>query len=61
MPADRLPDRGIRLIKLEVGHPRASRLRTLLASLDDPRVTVVTADHPTLRARFLTPGGEVEL
>ena len=60
-PASRLPDRNVRLLGLEVGHPRASRLRALLATLDDPRVTVVTADHPTLRARFLTPGGEVEL
>lgn len=60
-PSQRLPDRGVRLLGLEVGHPRASRLKTLLASLDDPRVTIVTADHPTLRARFLTPGGEVEL
>jgi len=60
-PADRLPDRGLRLLALELGHPRAPRLRTLLADLDDPRVTVVTADAPSLRARVLTPNGEVEL
>jgi hypothetical protein len=60
-PADGLPDRGVRLLALEVGHPRASRLRQLLEPLKDPRVTVVTADHPTLRARLSTPNGQVEL
>ncbi|TNC71647.1 VOC family protein [Rubellimicrobium roseum] len=60
-PAERLPDRGVRLLSLEVGHPRAPRLKALLSGLDDPRVTFVTADHPTLRARFSTPKGEVEL
>lgn len=60
-PADHLPDRGVRLLSLEVGHPRAPRLRTLLAGLEDPRVTIVTADHPVLRARFRTPAGEVAL
>jgi catechol 2,3-dioxygenase-like lactoylglutathione lyase family enzyme len=60
-PADRLPDRGIRLLALEVGHPRAARLKTLLAGLDDPRLKVITTDHPSLRALFATPRGEVEL
>ena len=60
-PSDRLPDRGVRLLALEVGHPRAPRLRDLLAPLRDPRVTVVTADHPSLRARLQTANGEVEL
>jgi catechol 2,3-dioxygenase-like lactoylglutathione lyase family enzyme len=60
-PADSLPDRGIRLLGLEVGHPRAPRLKSLLSGLADPRVSVVTADHPTLRARLQTPNGEVEL
>ena len=60
-PSERLPDRGVRLLALELGHPRATRLEALLADLDDPRVTVVTADAPTLRARLMTPAGEVEL
>lgn len=59
-PSDRLPDRGVRLLSLEVGHPRASTLRALLPDLD-PRATIVVADAPTLRARLSTPGGEVEL
>ncbi|EYD78285.1 hypothetical protein Rumeso_00114 [Rubellimicrobium mesophilum DSM 19309] len=60
-PAERLPDRGVRLLALEVGHPRAPRLRELLAGLRDPRVTVVTSDSPTLRARLSTLHGEVSL
>ena len=60
-PADRLPDRGLRLLSLEVAHPRAPRLRALLAALEDPRVTIVTADAPSLRARLSTPAGEVVL
>jgi hypothetical protein len=60
-PADRLPDRGVRLLGLEVGHPRAPRLRGLLAGLADPRVTVVAAAEPGLRARFATPRGEARL
>jgi hypothetical protein len=60
-PSDRLPDRGLRLTGLEVGHPRASRLRDLLGPLKDPRLALVTADAPSLRARIGTPRGEVML
>lgn len=60
-PADRLPDRGARLLALEIGHPRAPRLKALLEDLADPRVSVVTADAPGLRARLATPAGEVTL
>lgn len=60
-PAAALPDRGVRLLALEIGHPRAPRLKSLLADLQDPRVTIVTADAPTLRARLATPNGEVSL
>lgn len=60
-PADRLPDRGVRLVALEVGHPRAPRLNSLMSSLRDDRVTVITTDHPSLRARLSTPKGEVLL
>ncbi len=60
-PADRLPDKGVRLRGLEVGHQRAPRLKGLLAGLADPRISVITTDAPTLRARFATPRGEVTL
>lgn len=59
-PADRLPDRGVRLLALEVAHPRAARMREL-AALDDPRVAFVEADAPGLRARLSTPRGEAAL
>ncbi|WP_210527255.1 VOC family protein [Rubellimicrobium arenae] len=60
-PADRLSDKGVRLVALEVGHPRAPRLRELLPGLTDPRISFVTADEPGLRARFSGPEGEVTL
>ena len=60
-PADLLPDQGVRLIALEVGHPRAPRLKQLLSGLADPRLSIITTDEPSLRARFLTPKGEVTL
>lgn len=60
-PADNLPDRGVRLLALEIGHPRAPRLKTLLSDLTDPRVTIIPADAPSLRARLKTPHGEVSL
>ena len=43
-----------------IGVPRAARLRALLPGLD-PRVAIVVAGAPTLRARLSTPRGEVEL
>lgn len=60
-PSAGLPDHGVRLLELEVGHPRSPRLRGLLADLADPRLRIVTADAPILRARLATPGGEVWL
>lgn len=60
-PADRLPDRGVRLLALVLGHPRAPRLRSVLADLKDPCVTLATTDTPSLRARLSTPRGEVWL
>ncbi len=60
-PSERLPDRGLRLLALEVGHPRAAELRALLAPLADPRVSVVAAEAPRLRARLSTRSGEVLL
>lgn len=60
-PAGGLPDRGLRLLGLEVGHPRAPRLRGLLGRLADPRLRIVTADGPGLRATFATANGEVGL
>lgn len=60
-PADRLPDRGVRLLALAIGHPRAQALRAHLQDLADPRVTVARTRAPSLRARLATPRGEVWL
>lgn len=60
-PADRLPDRGVRLLALEVAHPRAPRLAPLLGACADPRLRLVAADAAGLRARLATPAGEVAL
>ncbi len=55
-PARRLEDRGCRLRRLEVAHPRAGDLRAALAGLEDPRVVIV-AGAPGLRAEIETPHG----
>lgn len=60
-PSDRLPDRGVRLLALVVGHPEAQRLRARLRSLVDPRLTIAATPRPSLRARLATPRGEVWL
>ena len=58
-PGPALPDRGCRLARLTVGHPRAPELAALLA-LDDPRIRFETG-APGLAAVIATPGGEVKL
>jgi hypothetical protein len=60
-PADRLPDRGVRLTGLTLSHPRPHELRAALAALtDDPRIRV-TDGAPALLATFATPLGPVTL
>lgn len=61
-PSAWLPDRGVRLLALEVRHPQAAQLRDLLAGrLSDPRVSLVPAAAASLRARLATPLGETVL
>ena len=58
-PAGRLPDRGVRLLALDILHPQADELRGLLADgLGDARIRFVRSAMPSLRARFATPDGE---
>jgi len=57
-PAGRLPDLGLRLLALDILHPRADALRARLHALNDPRVSFVPAAAPALRARIATPDGE---
>ena len=57
-PADTLPDRGVRLRQLVLGHPEAGALRAALAPLiDDGRLTVALSAAPHLAAEFDTPLG----
>lgn len=60
-PATRLPDRGVRLIRLTITHPQAGALRAALdGRLNDPRVVIETGTQG-LRATFSTPQGERSL
>lgn len=54
-PARALPDRGCRLLRLEIAHPRADRLRSALP-LADPRISFV-AGPKAIRAEIATPHG----
>ena len=57
-PPARLPDVGCRLVQLEVAHPEADALRTILEGrLDDRRVTIVNGFEKALRAIIATPHG----
>jgi hypothetical protein len=57
-PALVLPDHGLRLARLEIGHPEARALKAALSGrLDDARVVIVPADRVNLRATIATPSG----
>ncbi len=57
-PAQRLPDAGVRLIRLEIAHPSAEGLRAALTGrLNDPRVVIATGPQKAMQATFSTPHG----
>lgn len=57
-PAAGLPDRGCRLVALEISHPDARALRQALAGkLDEPRLSVSDGKEPGIRAIIETPSG----
>ncbi len=57
-PAPRLPDAGVRLIRLTLIHPQADALRDGLAGrLDDPRVVIEQGPEKAMQAEFATPHG----
>ena len=57
-PVQRLPDMGVRLIRLEIAHPDAAALRKALAGrLDDARVVIVPGAEKAMQASFSAPGG----
>ena len=59
-PAAALPDQGLRLQKLVIGHPMAEALAQVLHLADD-RVELALAASKTLTAIFDTPQGERRL
>lgn len=57
-PVQSLPDRGLRLERLEIAHPEAAALSAALAGLiDDPRIVLVSAAAKAMRAVIHTPHG----
>lgn len=56
-PCQRLPDSGLRLLRLEIAHPQADALRAALPGLAPDARLVFTPGAPALRARFATPHG----
>ncbi len=56
-PTQALPERNIRLTRLEIAHPQADALRAALASLTDPRIQITQGPRKDLRATFATPHG----
>jgi hypothetical protein len=61
-PADRLPDRGVRLVTLAGEHPEPAPVRTMLAKLGLSETLKVTyGQSPRLAAMLRTPRGLVTL
>lgn len=60
-PARALPDRGARLVALEIHHPEAAMLAARLAPLADPRLSFHRAAGPRLFACLATPSGPIWL
>jgi hypothetical protein len=61
-PADRLPDAGCRLRRLEIRHPEPIALNEALSQIvDDDRIAVLAGDAPSLLAEIDTPEGPREL
>lgn len=57
-PVQRLPDAGVRLVRLEVAHPQAAALAAALAGrFADDRVVIVPGLAKAMRATFETPHG----
>lgn len=58
-PADHLPDRGLRLLRLEIAHPEAKALLAAFPALERlTPVRVTSGARVELQARIETPSGE---
>lgn len=57
-PARTLRDHGIRLLRLDISHPRAGALQAALkGQIADPRIHIHLSPYRSLRATFQTPQG----
>jgi Glyoxalase-like domain len=57
-PARALRDHGIRLVRLDITHPKALALQTALNGQPaDPRISFATSPYRAIRATFQTPHG----
>lgn len=56
-PAPALPDRGLRLARLELVHPQAPALAAAVAPLGDARIAVTPGPAPAVLATVDTPAG----
>jgi hypothetical protein len=58
-PIHHLPDSGLRLVRLEITHPRAGALRHALdGRFHDARVSIVEGPEKAMHAEFHGPKGE---
>ncbi len=57
-PVNRLPDAGVRLIRLDIVHPEAEGLRHALSGrINDPRIAIRAGHERSMGAEFQTPDG----
>jgi Glyoxalase-like domain len=57
-PAQRLPDMGVRLTRVEIAHPDAASLQMALSGrITDPRIVITQGPVTALQATFATPHG----
>ncbi len=58
-PTGRLPDSGLRLVRLEIAHPDAEALAAILTRMiPDPRIEVSPGAVKAMRATYRTDSGE---
>lgn len=56
-PTQALPESHIRLVSLDIVHPRAKALAQSLTALQDPRIHIIQGAAKSLSASFATPHG----
>ncbi len=59
-PTQSLPESGVRLKTLTIGHPQAEALRAALP-LQDPRSHIIQSSEKAMTATFSTPSGDRSL